>query len=677
MPTPPIGIARTQERLAGRMQKDELGNMGLALPEISLAIGITGHRSHHPIFAANSAAIADSLAELMALLGRLASEFTPEGEAAVLRLYSLLAYGADLMAVKIANQMKWPVIAPLPFGRPLNLAINAQPNNLEDMQSLLAGHNPAMPETAARAAEIRSADYRVSVFELAEQDDKAASLFAAHLAAPDDRAAEQAFFSLCSDRAATAAGVMIEQSDIVIGIWDGETHGAIGGTRHTIEAALDQGVPVIWIDARNPQGWRLLQAKEQMACLAEPEPQLRDEAEIAAVIKAAILPIGDRWQTVFELEKWRAKSNRLLHAYRLIENLFGNSGGDRFKSLTQRYEHPDRIIEGSGGAMVRAATALPDSDPRISTRIGSDVLRPFAWADGVSTWLSDAYRGSMVASFFLSAFAIIGGMAYLPFASIEQKWWFAAFEFVLLAAIIGIFVTGKRLRWHERWFEIRRVAEYFRHAPILLLLGASRSTGRWPRGADGNWPEWFARHSLRSIGLPEMKVSTPFLRQTLQLMLEQHVTPQMAYHRQKAARLERAQHNLDRFSELLFLFAVVSVALYLMVELGSARGLFPESLPHAIAKPFTFLGVLFPTLGGAFAGVHYFGDFERFAAISEITAEKLRDVATRIGILLSAPENEITFSRVSALAHAIDDIVVDEIENWQSVFAGKHITVPV
>ena len=82
-------------------------------------------------------------------------------------------------------------------------------------------------------------------------------------------------------------------------------------------------------------------------------------------------------------------------------------------------------------------------------------------------------------------------------------------------------------------------------------------------------------------------------------------------------------------------------------------------------------------MGGAFAGVHYFGDFERFAAISAITAEKLGDVETRIGFLLDAPDSEITYARVSGLAHAIDDIVVDEIENWQAVFGGKHITVPV
>jgi hypothetical protein len=316
-------------------------------------------------------------------------------------------------------------------------------------------------------------------------------------------------------------------------------------------------------------------------------------------------------------------------------------------------------------------------DPELPPQIATGVLRPFAWADGVSSWLSDAYRGGMVASFFLSAFAIIGGIAYLPFASVDAKWGFAAFEFLLLAAIIAIFMTGKRRRWHERWFETRRVAEYFRHAPILLLLGAARSTGRWPRGADGNWPECYVRHALRAIALPQMQVTSPFLREALALMRDHHVEPQRRYHQGKAQLLQRAQHNLDRLSEFLFLLAVISVALFLAIKGGAVLGWLPSNWPHDSAKAFTFLGVLFPTLGGAFAGVHYFGDFERFAAISEISAEKLDDVATRINLLLAAPDSEIIYARVSVLAHAIDAIVVDEIENWQAVFGGKHITVPV
>ncbi|MGB5078324.1 MAG: hypothetical protein WBO17_12670 [Sphingorhabdus sp.] len=662
------------------MQRDDVGSSGLTMPAVLLDIGITGHRSRHPVFASNSEAIAKCLNALMSLIDKAAAQEALAMDRVagpLVRLHSLLAYGADLMAVKTARAKNWPVVAPLPFGRDLNLAINAQPTSLNDMELLLCGQKPVDNETALRASEIGKEQDVASVFELAEQDQAVEALFRAHLAELEDGVAEQAFVALCSDRAAMAARVMIEQSDLLIGIWDGQTRGSIGGTRHTIEAALDQGIPVIWIDAGNPHGWHVLRATEELAVLSQYTLATQDENGVRAIIREALLPSGEGWRNVSQNEKWRPKSNRLLHAYRRVEALFGDPGRKSFRALTQRYEAPNSIASGSGAPMLNAASALPGSDSAMLERIATRVMQPFAWADGVSTWLSDAYRGSMVASFFLSAFAIAGGIAYLPFASIDQKWWFAAFEFVLLVTIIGIFVTGKRLRWHERWFEIRRVAEYFRHAPILLLLGAARSTGRWPRGSRGNWPEWYVRHALRGIGLPQMKVTPAFLKSSLIFMRDHHVAPQREYHSSKAVRLKRAQHNLDRMSEMLFLLAVISVALYLLIELGSASGWLPHEMPHDVAKTFSFLGVLFPTLGGAFAGVHYFGDFERFAAISEITADKLGDVATRISILLEAPDCETTYARVSGLAHAIDDIVVAEIENWQAVFGGKHITVPV
>ena len=661
------------------MRHKDVSELGLSNPPAYLDIGITGHRSGHPVFSANREGIAKSLTKLLGLLEQMAKDQTRAEDGIRVprvQMHSLLAYGTDLMGVHAAIANGWTVAAPLPFGRALNLAINAQPTKLADMDALISGAEIGDAATAKRAAEISAIVDQVNLFELAEQDQEVEALYRAHLTAPDDEPAKQAFVAICSDRAAMAARVMVEHSDLVIGIWDGVTRGAIGGTRHTIEAALEQGSPVVWIDARNPDSWHVLRATEELAGLAQRQSAAQPLDALQAVVREALRP-SDGALTIHGTEKWRGKSSAWFQAYRRVELLFGEPGKRPFRRLRQHYEHPLKIAEGSGASMLAAATALQGVDSAIPHRIASDVLKPFAWADGVSTWLSDAYRGGMVASFFLSAFAIIGGVAYLPFASVDQKWGFAAFEFVLLAMIVAIFFTGKRLRWHERWFETRRVAEYFRHAPILLLLGAARSTGRWPRGADGNWPEHYVRHALRGIGLPRMKVTPAFLRGALSLMRDHHVVPQSSYHRGKADKLKRAQHNLDRTSEFLFLLAVLSVAMYLLIELGAAAGWLPRTLPHDVAKTFTFLGVLFPTMGGAFAGVHYFGDFERFAAISAITAEKLGDVETRIGFLLDAPDSEITYARVSGLAHAIDDIVVDEIENWQAVFGGKHITVPV
>nr|QQZ51772.1 hypothetical protein JKL49_13235 [Phenylobacterium glaciei] len=86
---------------------------------------------------------------------------------------------------------------------------------------------------------------------------------------------------------------------------------------------------------------------------------------------------------------------------------------------------------------------------------------------------------------------------------------------------------------------------------------------------------------------------------------------------------------------------------------------------------------MLPTFGAAVAGIRYFGDFERFSAISQVSAEKLDAVHSRIRLLLAAPDAALDYGRVSELAHATDDIVVSEIENWQAVFGGKHVSVPV
>jgi hypothetical protein len=304
-------------------------------------------------------------------------------------------------------------------------------------------------------------------------------------------------------------------------------------------------------------------------------------------------------------------------------------------------------------------------------------VQRFAWTDAVASRLSDAYRSGMVANFVLSALAIVAGIAYLPLGADPHKWVFALVEFLLLATILAVIALGRRRRWHRRWFETRRIAEYFRHAPILLLLGVARAPGRWPRGVESSWPEWYARHALRELGLPQVRVTPASLRDTLERLFAPHVRRQRDYHVAKARRLTTVHRRLDRLSTVLFALAVLSVASYLLLKLGGALGAWPAALALQSSKAFTFLGVLLPTFGGVFAGIRYFGDFERFAAISAVTAAKLDAIDGRLRLLLAAPASELRFGRVADLAHAVDDVVVAEIENWQAVFGGKHITVPV
>jgi hypothetical protein len=179
------------------------------------------------------------------------------------------------------------------------------------------------------------------------------------------------------------------------------------------------------------------------------------------------------------------------------------------------------------------------------------------------------------------------------------------------------------------------------------------------------------------VGLPKVAVTRAYLHKALTELLDTHITRQRDYHQAKARRLTNVHHNLDALSERLFALAVLSVGCSLLLVEAGATAVVSHATVQAVSKWLTFLDVLLPTFGGAIAGVRYFGDFERFAAISEVTANKLEGVHARIRPLLAAPEAALDYRLIADLAHAADDIVVTEIENWQAVFGNKNITVPV
>jgi hypothetical protein len=647
----------------------------IELPPARLCVGVTGHRDGNPAFVANHKAIERSLASVFDAIDSAAPSLADGG--ARTRLHSLLAPGADMMAIEQALERGWEVVAPLPFGLDISIAVNCRNGGEADALALVEGRTPATPAVAAQAEGMRALAERVQLLELAEQDSLVAERFLATKRAPDDPDAATAYSIIASERAAVAARVMIEQSDLLVAIWDGASPGSIGGTRHSIESALYHGAPVVWIDAAAPSSIRILIGPDAIERLG-PEQDLAEIAPfLATIARPTDLDHSER-AARFHAEKWHERSRRRFHAYRRIEALFGGAASGRpFRSLIDRYETPDAIAAGSGARFLAAARALPGADIGFLDRIRTQVFRRFAWADGLSTYLSDAYRGGMVMNFLLASLAVIAGAAYLPLVSVDWKWPFALAELALLLAIVAITVVGRKRRWHGRWLETRRVAEYLRHAPILLLLGVARPRARWPQGSSTQWPEYYSRQVLRAVGLPSLVVTQAYLRAALATLLLDHAEEQKAYHRQKAAKLATVHHRLDRLSEALFVLAIVSVSAYLMLIVAGGLELVPEETGYLLAKPLTFLGIALPALGGAFAGIRYLGDFERFAAISEVAADKLEALAGRIETLLAGPEPALHYAQVASIAHALDDVVVAEIESWQSVFAVKNMAVPV
>src|SRR3546814_7676131 len=70
------------------------------------------------------------------------------------RLTTLMVDGADQAAAELALERGWDLVSPLPFGKCLNVAINATPTNAADARALLAGNSASDSQTQARAERI-------------------------------------------------------------------------------------------------------------------------------------------------------------------------------------------------------------------------------------------------------------------------------------------------------------------------------------------------------------------------------------------------------------------------------------------------------------------------------------------------------------------------------------------
>ena len=652
---------------------------GTQLPRLErkFTVGLTGHREGNAAFADNRAAISATLAALLdGLKDGLHEESGDHGPD--LRLVTNLANGSDLLAAQLAAEQGFEVFAPLPFGRTLNLALNMLDHVGAEVLAVAEGAEPTDPAERANWAAIRDACDASRCFELADQDDVLLGYLRRDRSGEGSPAAMREFDGQVAKRTRLASRITIEQSDVLFAIWDGISPTMMGGTLDTIRRALATNIPVIWIDARAPERIHWIADIADLSIVRE-----RASSNGLAEIVTCCCGLAARsWSAIEQAEeevserRWRARSRRRFHAYRRIERMFAGEGR-RLSSIRQDYEAPGEIAEGSCADLTRATSKLLGEESGVLKAVRQSILPRFALADGISTYLSDAYRGGMVGSFLLSAAAIIGGLAYLPLVGPEDKWPFALLELILLMCIVAITIAGTRGQWHQRWFRTRRVAEYLRHAPILVSVGCNRPSGHWPSARDDDWPELYARHVAMDAGLPRATVTKEFLKSHMKTVLKPFLSSQADYHRAKAARLARVHHNLDRMSEILFLLAILSVGLYLLLKGWSALGIVDDTVPDGLSKLLTFFGVAFPTLGASIAGIRYFGDFERFAAISDITTAKLEGLIRRSDHLLQSQHHEIDYGDFVALTRASDDVILEEIESWQSIFGTKKMSVPV
>lgn len=179
-------------------------------------VGVTGHRYVASTSVA-AALLRDQTRAIFAYLWQTVVDSAPTGSQPVLVVVSPLAEGADRLIAHEAVASGFSLHCPLPFDRDAYEQDFTTPASREEYRRLLA-----------RA---------VVVEEL-----------------PGSHA------TLDTTEAAYAAvgRIVVEQSDLLVAIWDGEAARGRGGTASVVQDARARQLPVVWIAAQFPHAIRVL-----------------------------------------------------------------------------------------------------------------------------------------------------------------------------------------------------------------------------------------------------------------------------------------------------------------------------------------------------------------------------------------------------------------------------------
>ncbi|HEY1880306.1 MAG TPA: DUF4231 domain-containing protein [Caulobacteraceae bacterium] len=473
-----------------------------------------------------------------------------------------------------------------------------------------------------------------------------------------------------------AGRVVLNQSDLLLAVWDGGSSNGIGGTFDTIQQAIGFNVPTLWLDSRAPYGWRLLRDEADLESITgetdcAPCPVPGEGALIHAIgeVVKAELSLGGGQVVGLEayLAETRPKRNWAM-TWKLFRD-FMDSGRVRLPAIrVTNFE--DQIRSGwqvIGDPDVADEDIAPDR-----SWINGRLRRHYAWSDKLADLYADAHRSAFVGASLMAASAVLA--ALLPLAGHFGRHAAAdtaILEALILAVLVVMPIRARRRRWHEKWLEYRVLAELVRELRILIPFGGARPLPRIAAHLSNygdparSWMNWQARAIARDVGLPNERIDKAYVIERCAELLEFLGTAspahgQIGFHSMNSHRMERIHQRLHRMSLILFAVTIAAVAANWALRFNN------PDIPERIAAWFILISAFLPALGAAFATINNQGEFARLQRRANAMSQSLTAVRDQLMEMIASAEGP-TLAHVSELAAELASMMVDENTEWRIV----------
>ncbi len=586
-------------------------------PPLVVTIGVTGHRPNRIPDGAQARIEAD-IAAVLAAIGagceaarlRHAGVFAETPARPV--LLSALAEGADRYAALAAVASGMALSVALPF------AVDAYERDFADAAS--------------------RTEYR----DLLAAADRVMALPGDHVES-----------TLAYDAVGT---VILENADILLAVWDGGASAGKGGTTDLIERSAAMGMPVVWIDALGKAPPRVLWSGLSSHPVGGLDlahlPVAPAKEVLATVVDAIVRPPEDPRERQ-RLERYLGERADRFNWRLEVPVMLALFGLRPMRRSDYEPPTPDQLA----AELEQLAGGMPAAADRPA---GLDVFaRAYGFADAAAVRYGQVFRGSYVARFMLAAIAVIIGLVALVGGEIFgwTTWQLTVVQLVIVFIILANTAVATRRDWHGRWRETRETAERMRSAVPSWLLGQVRNDAP---GLEPAWTGWYARASLRAMGLWSGALDEARLA-TVRAMLAHFVESQRAYHAQSAALMRAIEQRLGGFGRLSFISTLVLALLDIGLQIAGVI------LPAGWNAVLIGVTAGLPVFGTASFGIRAIGDFEGTAMRSARMAASL----ATLGAALATDPADLVVLR--ARAATLADAMLGDVAHWRFATETRNL----
>lgn len=588
-------------------------------PRLVLHVGVTGHREQD-LQGRDLEAVREAVARVLAQLREIilavhresADDFAPAPP--LLRLFSRLADGSDLLVAEIGVAQGYELHCPLPFER----------RTYEEFIS-----------PAWRASYGAMLEAATGILEL---DGESAIGGRSHQL-------DEAFFE--------SRRMVLRHSDVLVAIWDPDEHPSpLWGTTRLVEEARHDDLLVVHIDPREPGSYHLDVRDEDADIHSISATELDQRVKsLLAVPSGASAPYREflderapRWTPGFA---WLMFRNLLL----------GKPPGRPRIRVADEFDR----VRVEAASLWQARPSLPEGTWQAIDHV---LVPPFTWADMLADHYAHLTRSSIIVNYLMGAAAVAMALTGYALGWTDERnpWhgWAGTWIAIELAFIVAIVVTtqvGNARRWHERWIDYRLLAERLRLQRTLAPLGRITPDTRRPAHMSygdlrGTWVGWYCRALVRELGMVPGRYDAGYIeaaRAVVMNLLTAATTGQIGWHEDTAKRFGTIEHRLHWIATGLFVATGFACVAHLAAD-------WPW---------LTLLAATCPAFGAAMTAIGMHLQLERIAKHSTGMAAKLDSLRT---YLKRQPPRSLLVARP---CEEIANCMTVEVLDWRSLFRGK------